>query len=147
MSCDALQNSLDRGVNTASSLRSRPGRAGDYRTQASSVHSFVPHLGKDAPDEDPFVLQEAIRFVIFEALVDEENGGGKIFSQMELGADLEAKFPGLRQSLDRIGIERSGLALELSLGSATLDTSDWRKELRQHITEDAKQFVKTELLR
>ena len=72
------------------------------------------------PDEDPFLLQEAIRFVIFEAVVDEKHGGGEIFSLI----DLKNQFPRL-----------------------TKDSPILVNELRQLIIEDANQFVKTQLQR
>ena len=81
---------------------------------------MLPRLGKDAPEEDPFLLQEATRFVIFDAVVDEKHGGGEIFSLM----DLETRFLGL-----------------------TKESPILVKELRQLIIEDANQFVKTQLQR
>ena len=81
---------------------------------------MLPRLGKDAPDEDPFLLQEGIRFVVFDALVDNKHGGGEIFSLIDLGT----QFPGL-----------------------TKESPILAKELRQLIIEDANQFVNTQLLR
>ena len=125
-----LQNSLGCDGNTPSfrlqklhfarSLDARSVPAGDYCTQPSSVHSSLRRVGKNAPDEDPFLLQEAIRFVIFEAVVDEKHGGGEIFSLV----DFATQFPGL-----------------------TKDGPILAEELRQLIIEDANHFVKTQLLR
>ena len=69
---------------------------------------MLPRLGKDAPDEDPFLLQEGIRFVVFDALVDNKHGGGEIFSLI----DLKSQFPGLTTESPILGKELRQLIIE-----------------------------------
>ena len=117
---------------------------------ASSVHSLVPCIGKDAPDEDPFLLYEAIRFVVFEAEVDKKHGGGKIFSQIDLGSHFLGLAQGNANTSEhdtRTGATQSDLARKMNSGPGMLNTSDVVKKLRQLVIEDAVQFIKTQLLR
>ena len=127
-----------------------PSRSDDHRTQASSVHSLVPCIGKDVPDEDPFLLHEAIRFVIFEAEVDKKHGGGKIFSHIDLGSHFLGLGQGIANTSEydtTTGAKQSDLAMNMNSGPGMLNTSDVVTKLRQLVIEDSVRFIKTQLLR